>query len=158
MANFTKTKTPYEFLVRWSPDGTLSGAHVGFRTITKEDGVVIADVVEPVVPVAVGLQSGFPLADILKTVQSGMKDKGAAFMADIADAQAKQAEAEAAKAAVEAAIAAIPTIPVPELEPATAPEIMKLTKEGMYFKGVLVEDAGEAYQAFMAAMTEVSGK
>lgn len=127
MSIFTKTKTPYEFLVRWSADGTLSGAHVGFRMITKEDGVVIADVLEPVVPVAVGLQAGFPLADILANVQAGMKDSGAAFLADIADAEAKkqasekaEADAVAAKTAAEAAIAAIPV--VPEVKPEPEPQ------------------------------------
>jgi hypothetical protein len=34
--------------------------------------------------------------------------------------------------------------------------ILKLTKEGMFYKGELVKDAGEAYGAFMIWMTEAN--
>jgi len=100
MAIYTETKTPYEFLVRWDKDGIISGAHVGFRTITKKDDVVIADTVEAVMPVALGLQAGFPLAEILALVESGMADQGAAFLAKVAASELLKAESEAATTAL----------------------------------------------------------
>jgi len=104
MATYNETKTPYEFLVRWDKDGVISGAHVGFRIITKKDGAVIADTVEAVQPVAIGVQSGFPLAEMLALVESGITDQGAAFLAKVAESEAAKAASESAKSNAEAAI------------------------------------------------------
>lgn len=105
MPNYIETKMPYEFLVRWDKEGKLSGEHVGFRTITKKDGVEIVDTVDPVMPVADGLREGFPLADILALVQSGFADKGAVFNATVVSCDAACKVAEAAKIASDDAIA-----------------------------------------------------
>lgn len=69
MPTFTEEIKPYEFLVRWKKDGTISGAHVGFRTLTFKDGIEIADTPNNVMPVAVGEASGYPLTDILNQAQ-----------------------------------------------------------------------------------------
>lgn len=61
---YSESTSPYEFLVRWN-DGIITGAHVGFRTNTFKDGAMIADQVEPVKPVAIGIGNGFPLNEIL---------------------------------------------------------------------------------------------
>ena len=65
---YTESTSAYEFLARWN-DGVLAGAHVGFRTKTYKDGVLIADNVSPVQPVAVGVAAGFPLDEILAQLQ-----------------------------------------------------------------------------------------
>jgi len=61
----TETKTPYEFLVRWNQNGEIAGAHVGFYDTVLRDGVIIAQTTSNVESVAIGLQEGFPLSDVL---------------------------------------------------------------------------------------------
>ncbi len=61
--------SPYEFLVRWNPDGTISGAHIGFRTQLIKDGVVVLESADPVKAVALADTEGFPLGDILGVTQ-----------------------------------------------------------------------------------------
>jgi len=66
----TEIKRPYEFLARWNAKtGLLQGAHVGFANTVLRDGVFLTEVVEPVQSVAVGLQLGYPLNDILQQLQ-----------------------------------------------------------------------------------------
>jgi hypothetical protein len=64
------TMRPYEFLVRWGADGTLSGAHCQYRYVTTDEtGAVIGDFIEPAKPVALAAQAGFPLSEVLNAVQ-----------------------------------------------------------------------------------------
>ena len=101
MATFTEQTQPYEFLIRWGKDGNIQGAHVGFRILTFRDGVEIADTPQPVMPVAIGVTQGYPLADILNKVQiTALADREAV----IAD---RNAVMEAMKAISEQAAATI---------------------------------------------------
>ena len=84
----TKETHPYELLVRWDREGKLAGAHVGFRTVIREDGEAAHEREEPVMPVDIGQGQGFPLNDILTRVQI--------------EALARCAELEAANAALAA--------------------------------------------------------
>ena len=68
MSNFKETKTPYEFLVRFNQDGSISGAHIAWLEQVYKDDVVINQS-EKVEAVAFGTQTGFPLASILNEVQ-----------------------------------------------------------------------------------------
>lgn len=68
MSNFKETKKPYEFLVRFNEDGSISGAHVGWLEQVYKDDVVI-NRSEKVEAVAIGNDAGFPLATILNEVQ-----------------------------------------------------------------------------------------
>lgn len=65
MALTESAPIPYEQLARWDITGKLQGVHVGFRTLIYRDGIVIADNPQPVMPVAIGDQVGFPLTDIM---------------------------------------------------------------------------------------------
>lgn len=53
MPQYSETRTPYEFLVRWNDEGALVGAQVQFLEKTFKDGVCIAANVTPAAPVAV---------------------------------------------------------------------------------------------------------
>ena len=66
MAEFTETRTPYEFLVRWNKDGTIQGSHVGWLDTVKKDGEILTQTPSNVE--AVGAD-GFPLNDILSQLQ-----------------------------------------------------------------------------------------
>lgn len=65
----TKTTTPYEFLARWK-DGALAGAHVKFLETITDNGVVVSQREGDPKAVAVAGASGFPLEDILTTLQA----------------------------------------------------------------------------------------
>jgi hypothetical protein len=64
-----KTQKPYELLVRWK-DGVVSGAHVKFLERIEENGVVLTEKEGDAQPISIAGSVGFPLADILSTVQS----------------------------------------------------------------------------------------
>lgn len=101
------TTKPYEFLARWDADGTLSGAHVQWRTIlTNDDGTPAGEVVGDAKPVAVGSAEGFPLADILQQLQAdaltGREEALAACKEALAAKSAAEAEAETSVAAAQA--------------------------------------------------------
>jgi hypothetical protein len=68
MSKFTETRTPYEFLVRWNQDSTISGAHIGFLDTVLKDGEVLTQKQNNVQSVAIGVQEGFPLSDVLEQV------------------------------------------------------------------------------------------
>jgi hypothetical protein len=68
MSKFTETRTPYEFLVRWNQDSTISGAHIGFLDTVLKDGEVLTQKQNNVQSVALGMQEGFPLGDVLEQV------------------------------------------------------------------------------------------
>jgi hypothetical protein len=68
MSKFTETRTPYEFLIRWNQDNTISGAHIGFLDTFLKDGQVLTQKQNNVQSVALGLQEGFPLSDVLEQV------------------------------------------------------------------------------------------
>jgi hypothetical protein len=69
MAVFTEERTPNEFLVRWNKEGLIQGAHVGWLDTVLKDGVVLSQTETNVESVAMGLQEGFPLTDILTQLQ-----------------------------------------------------------------------------------------
>lgn len=68
MAQFTETRTPYEFLVRWDINGNIKGAHVGFLDTILKDSNVISQKPSNVESVSVGDAIGFPLTDILESI------------------------------------------------------------------------------------------
>jgi hypothetical protein len=65
MTQFTEVKTPYEFLIRWNNDGTISGAHIGFLETVLKDGEILTQKQNNVESVEIGLNEGFPLSNIL---------------------------------------------------------------------------------------------
>lgn len=60
-----KRTVPYELLIRWDADGNLLGGHYQTRTIYTDGAVVVADRIADPVPVALGGNDGFPLAEVL---------------------------------------------------------------------------------------------
>jgi hypothetical protein len=68
MTQFTEVKTPYEFLIRWNNDGTISGAHIGFLETVLRDGEILTQKQNNVESVEIGLNEGFPLSNILDQV------------------------------------------------------------------------------------------
>jgi hypothetical protein len=68
MTQFTEVKTPYEFLIRWNNDGTISGAHIGFLETILKDGEILTQKQNNVESVEIGLNEGFPLSNILDQV------------------------------------------------------------------------------------------
>lgn len=64
----TKTVVPYEFLGRWN-GGVFAGAHVRFLEIIAQGEKVLSQREGHALPVAVGAGQGFPLADILTSIQ-----------------------------------------------------------------------------------------
>lgn len=93
------TKTPYEFLVRFNPDGSVSGAHIKFLETFTEGVEVIMRREGMAEPVAMAGQLGFPLSDVLDAVQVGA-------LAAIEAEKTASAEALAAKDAEIAALKA----------------------------------------------------
>lgn len=65
MAEFREERTPYEFLVRWNADGTISGAHVSFLDTVYKGDEILTQTPSQVESVAIAEQEGFPLNDIL---------------------------------------------------------------------------------------------
>lgn len=107
MPTITTETTPYELLFRWN-DGALAGAHIQFVETIRKDGAVISQQVGHAQPVSMAGEAGFPLADVLSTVQA---DAVAARDSAIAALAAKSAEltaaTEAHTAATEAHTAAL---------------------------------------------------
>jgi len=93
----TKTKQPYEFLIRWT-DGKISGSHIKFLETVSEDGVTLVQKETNAEPVELAIEAGFPMADVWAMVSAGAALVGQQALADIADANAKKLEAEAAAA------------------------------------------------------------
>ncbi len=88
---FVESKTPYELLVRWNKDGTVSGAHVQFLESLTKDGALIYERVGEAIPVSMSGEAGFPLADILSDVQiSALRTTEQAIASS--NAKAKQIE------------------------------------------------------------------
>lgn len=102
MPTITTETTPYELLFRWN-DGALAGAHIQFVETIRKDGSVISQQVGHAQPVSMAGETGFPLADVLSTVQA---DAVAARDFAIAALAAKHAELAAATEAHTAAMAA----------------------------------------------------
>ena len=65
MAQFREERTPYEFLIRWNANGTISGAHVSFLDTVYKDDEILTQTPSQVESVAIAEQEGFPLNDIL---------------------------------------------------------------------------------------------
>lgn len=100
-----KTTTPYEFLVRIKPDGTISGAHVKYLDTYTDDvtGAVIQQVEGDAQPVAMAIaDKGFPIAAILSTIQA----------AALATLDVERMEHTNAIAVKDATIAALQAAPV----------------------------------------------
>ena len=68
MANYKEERTPYEFLVRWNTDGTISGAHVSWLDTVYKDDEILTQTPSPVESVAIAEQEGYPLKNILSQV------------------------------------------------------------------------------------------
>lgn len=91
---FAESKTPYELLVRWNKDGTVSGAHVQFLESLTKDGVLIYEKVGDAIPVSMAGDADFPLSDILSDVHiSALKTAEQA----LASANSKSKEIEILK-------------------------------------------------------------
>lgn len=95
---------PYELLVRWSPDGTIAGAHVQRRVLMTDDaGAVLADTLQPTEALTVETAEGFPLGDLLTQAQADALIAKASADAERAAALARVAELEAQIAALQPA-------------------------------------------------------
>jgi hypothetical protein len=68
MANYREQRTPYEFLVRWNSDGTISGAHISWLDTLYKDDEILTQSPTPVESVAIAEQEGYPLNDVLSQV------------------------------------------------------------------------------------------
>jgi hypothetical protein len=101
----TKTRSPYEFLVRWT-DGKISGAHIKFLDSVIEDGTVLNVEEGLAQPVSMAGEVGYPIADIWAAITASAISTGQQALTDMATADTKKADAEAAKLASEAAQAA----------------------------------------------------
>ena len=108
----TKQNTPYEFLVRWN-NGAVSGAHIRFLEMIREDGVVLSQKEGPAQPVSLAGESGFPITDVLTALQ-------ASALADKATAEAALTAAQAQVATLQAQIDAY--TPPAVAEPVADPE------------------------------------
>lgn len=90
-------KRPYEFLIRWDlATGRVQGAHVGFGNVFVEDGSTHIGSIEPVQPVALGTERGFPLAEIIGHVNVTALKQCEALAQELADVRAANAQAVAA--------------------------------------------------------------
>lgn len=90
-------KRPYEFLIRWDlATGQVQGAHVGFGNVFVEEGVTHIGSVEPVQPVALGTEQGFPLAEIIGHVNVTTLKQCEALAQELSDVRAASARAESA--------------------------------------------------------------
>ena len=117
----TKTNTPYEFLVRWT-DGTIAGAHVRFLETISEDGTVLTQKEGNAMPVSMAGEAGYPLADILSSIQTQAIIEREDAVAAKATAEAALAQAIADKdAAVAAATAPLQAKIARLTAPVTAP-------------------------------------
>lgn len=89
-------KRPYEFLIRWDlATGLVQGAHVGFGNVFVEDGATHIGSIEPVQPVALGTERGFPLAEVIGHVNVTTLKQCEALAQELADVRAASARAEA---------------------------------------------------------------
>jgi hypothetical protein len=92
------TRQPYELLVRWRADGTLSGAHVQWATVVTDDDGAMKVYPEKLEPVAVKEgEPGFPVADILSAAQIAALDTAAKAEARATTAETERDAALAAK-------------------------------------------------------------
>lgn len=92
----TKTNTPYEFLVRWN-NGAVAGAHIRFLETISENGTVLTQKEGPAMPVSMAGEAGFPIADILTSLQAQALTERDAAVATLA---AKDAQIVALQAQV----------------------------------------------------------
>lgn len=126
-----QTKKPYEFLARWDDAGVLKGAHVVFREAITDADVEISSKIGDTMPVAVGGQQGFPLADILSTLHADALADVAVKTAELSALTTEKAtlttEKAAAVAAREAADAQVATLTAAAAAQATATAAEKAT-------------------------------
>jgi hypothetical protein len=92
------TRQPYELLVRWRADGTISGAHVQWATVVVGDDGAAKAYPEKLEPVALKEgEPGFPLNDILSAAQVSALDGAAKAEARATTAETERDAALAAK-------------------------------------------------------------
>lgn len=127
----SKTTTPYELLFRWNDDGQLTGGHVRYLTVHRDDdtGEIVAARATDALPVGLDGAGDFPLAAVLTPLQAAavaaasaaqaeaaqtraeaeaaLAETRAAHAAEIADMTARLGAANAARAIAEAALAAV---------------------------------------------------
>jgi hypothetical protein len=104
-----KTTTPYEFLIRWGKDGSISGAHVKWLDTVRDDDTIISEKEGVAIPVSLAGEAGYPIGDIFAAIDTTAKSTAESALASIAladqqaaDLVAKQAEVKAAADALEA--------------------------------------------------------
>lgn len=68
MPEFREQRTPYEFLIRWNSDGSISGAHVSWLDTLYKDDEILTQNPTTVESVAIAEQEGFPLNNILSQI------------------------------------------------------------------------------------------
>ena len=96
----TQTKTPYEFLARWTDDGSaLKGAHIAFIETIKDGATVLSVKVGDAQPVSLAGEQGFPLAQALAALNAAAIADGEAKAAQIAALAAAANDAAATHAA-----------------------------------------------------------
>ncbi len=116
----TQTKTPYEFLARWTEDGAaLKGAHIAFIETIKDGATVLSLKVGDAQPVSLAGEQGFPLAQALAALNAAAiadgESKAAQIVQMAADHQAQVQQLQDAHAAA-----------VQQLQEAHAPVIQAL--------------------------------
>ena len=82
---FEKKTIPNELLVRWTEEGVLSGAHVKYMEVVREDGRIISGTQGNAIPISAA--GDFPFQQFLPDIQAGA----------IASAERAWAETAAAK-------------------------------------------------------------
>lgn len=103
MPEYTETRTPYEFLVRWDEAGALQGAHVQFIERTFRDGVKIAENLTAAEGVALAEgDTGFALGTIVSQLVVDQQMSLDALNASVASLTAQLEAALADAAALQA--------------------------------------------------------
>ena len=157
-----QTKKPYEFLARWDDAGALKGAHVVFREAITDADVEISSKIGDTMPVAVGGQQGFPLADILSTLHADALADVAVKTAELsalttekATLTTEKAAAIAAREAAEAQVATLTTAAAAQAT-ATAAEKAATTADNTATVTALTTEKADLVAARDAAVTQVA--
>lgn len=103
------TKTPYEVLVRFNPDGSVSGTHIKFLETYVDDatGTVLLQREGQAEHVSMAGERGFPIANVLDAIHTGALSTIDALNAATAAKDAEAAQLQATIAAKDAEIEAL---------------------------------------------------